>query len=969
MSKTSVELFIYPQFYDATWQPTAQNPTEYCPDGTVWLTAFQTTIPTSSATPLQDAINVAPPTAPDLWYGFASAIFSPFGLGANPFTAGVGINTYAQFSGWPAGLSNNDGNTGAYTWITGLSSGVNYDIDIRQIVGATSVSSKLTVMLFSTTGVLAQSWVITGTDITFPILPTSTFLSASTDYIVGWEYEGADDSIIKINIVSITEKVEVWSIDQLLSKGQVMLDLYNFEDVPLTLSVDNFTNAAEKVQSYSKAFKIPGTKRNNQILKNEYEITSSIDTTTVNAYDFNPLRKTQIYLQQEGYIIFEGFMKLISVDVKDGELSYNINLYSEVIALKDHLKTKKFNDLDFSELGHSYMKSSIKSSWGMSGLLLTNPLGLDSFAGTVGATNTTVLKYPYIDWDHQMVISNGTLDPSANVGMPEGVNLGSAFRPVINLKYILQNIFRDAGFTYTSTFIDSADFGNLFMDFNWGNANTPTLSSLGAVTSHFYDMVSTGSQPPNNTIPWTPSFNVTATVTLKQHTINNANTVSEVPVDYNETTGVYTATSMNQQVSVDYEFQIRNLSNTFGNTGGCDVGWVVNKFSGSPVIHNQMFNFVAYMNHTSWVGQVTVWLDAGDTFEPFAIQTWFTGSQPMQQGGWVSNLPAPPDIPTGKIEWTIATAPIVSQSLLSTLRGKLGQWDFISGLLQMFNLITMVNPQNPMNIIIETYDSIFNNITGSGLDLASRGINKDWTNKVDDQEWKFKPLSNIKKNTIFQYVEDKSDYVFKTYKDMFQGYLYGSYEIDASDYNILQGTQKIEAKPFAATLIKAYDSAFPWMITPAIYQVNDEGVSSAFDNAPRIMYDNGRKTIGPTNTFFFPSQNGEFGENFQYLYQMSNFDVLPPTATSNDLNYGTCQILNVNNPTVNTLFNRFWANYFSQLYNPDTRSLTLKINLTPADINQFSFSDLVMIKNRAFRVNKIDYKPGDLAKVELILIT
>ena len=159
------------------------------------------------------------------------------------------------------------------------------------------------------------------------------------------------------------------------------------------------------------------------------------------------------------------------------------------------------------------------------------------------------------------------------------------------------------------------------------------------------------------------------------------------------------------------------------------------------------------------------------------------------------------------------------------------------------------------------------------------------------------------------------------------------------------------------------------MITPAIYQVNDEGVSSAFDNAPRIMYDNGRKTIGPTNTFFFPSQNGEFGENFQYLYQMSNFDVLPPTATSNDLNYGTCQILNVNNPTVNTLFNRFWANYFSQLYNPDTRSLTLKINLTPADINQFSFSDLVMIKNRAFRVNKIDYKPGDLAKVELILIT
>ena len=31
-------------------------------------------------------------------------------------------------------------------------------------------------------------------------------------------------------------------------------------------------------------------------------------------------------------------------------------------------------------------------------------------------------------------------------------------------------------------------------------------------------------------------------------------------------------------------------------------------------------------------------------------------------------------------------------------------------------------------------------------------------------------------------------------------------------------------------------------------------------------------------------------------------------------------------------------------------------------------NDRVMIKNRVFRVNKIDYKPNDLATVEFILI-
>ena len=48
--------------------------------------------------------------------------------------------------------------------------------------------------------------------------------------------------------------------------------------------------------------------------------------------------------------------------------------------------------------------------------------------------------------------------------------------------------------------------------------------------------------------------------------------------------------------------------------------------------------------------------------------------------------------------------------------------------------------------------------------------------------------------------------------------------------------------------------------------------------------------------------------------------------------------------------------------------MTIKVNLNAADINRFKFNDTVFIKNRVFRVNKIDYKPNDLATVEFILI-
>jgi hypothetical protein len=48
--------------------------------------------------------------------------------------------------------------------------------------------------------------------------------------------------------------------------------------------------------------------------------------------------------------------------------------------------------------------------------------------------------------------------------------------------------------------------------------------------------------------------------------------------------------------------------------------------------------------------------------------------------------------------------------------------------------------------------------------------------------------------------------------------------------------------------------------------------------------------------------------------------------------------------------------------------MTLKVNLLAGDINTFKFYDTILIKNRKFRVNKIDYKPNDLSTVEFILI-
>ena len=133
------------------------------------------------------------------------------------------------------------------------------------------------------------------------------------------------------------------------------------------------------------------------------------------------------------------------------------------------------------------------------------------------------------------------------------------------------------------------------------------------------------------------------------------------------------------------------------------------------------------------------------------------------------------------------------------------------------------------------------------------------------------------------------------------------------------------------------------------------------------MYNNGIKTLNIT--YYIPPQNTLGSENQANFLQFSHLSDISTISGTRDFHFGECQLINpIGNPVANNLFNLYWLPYYNELYNPNTRIMTLKVNLTPSDINTFKFYDTVFIKNRIFRVNKIDYKPNDLATVEFILI-
>ena len=319
----------------------------------------------------------------------------------------------------------------------------------------------------------------------------------------------------------------------------------------------------------------------------------------------------------------------------------------------------------------------------------------------------------------------------------------------------------------------------------------------------------------------------------------------------------------------------------------------------------------------------------------------------------------------------IGAPQVTSNILLQTLRGELGQWDFLKGIMTMFNLVTMVDENDPNNILIEPYSDIFINNT-AGTSLSDRTIQHDWTEKIDASEMELRPLTDLNKNTIFQFVEDEDDYAFRVYKNSTLR-LYGSKVFPpigsvAAGFTILQGTKEIIAEPFAATVSKPLDGQFSQFITPAIYSMTDDGTSEGFENSPRIFYNNGKKSTGAS--YYIPEQNGLSSENQTEFLQFSHLSTIPSVSlTTTDFVFESQQLLGaVGTPPTDNLFSMYWQPYFNELYNPDTRTMTLKVNLTPSDVASFKFYDTVFIKNRAFRVNKIDYKPNDLATVEFILI-
>jgi hypothetical protein len=249
-------------------------------------------------------------------------------------------------------------------------------------------------------------------------------------------------------------------------------------------------------------------------------------------------------------------------------------------------------------------------------------------------------------------------------------------------------------------------------------------------------------------------------------------------------------------------------------------------------------------------------------------------------------------------------------------------------------------------------------------DYIGSGVERDWSRKLDIS--KDIVLSNTSdfqyKELTFTYSEGE-DVASQIYKGL--GRIYGDYKING--YTVTENDVPTDFARDGEQAVQLTSQSTPCnyingtsVIIPKFVDENGEFVSPKL----RCLFHAGDYPL------YLWITAGNFPDTAYVVPVLNHYEFSIPSFSQRDLNWAPEQPIQLiqSNP-INNLFNLYWRDYLNGLYSPQARVLEAYFALDLADIQSFTFADLVWVKNAWWRILKIeDFKIGvsDTVKVTLI---
>ncbi|HWY35514.1 MAG TPA: hypothetical protein VNX68_12785 [Nitrosopumilaceae archaeon] len=714
--------------------------------------------------------------------------------------------------------------------------------------------------------------------------------------------------------------------------GQI--DLYPDEPISISMAFNDVSDVSVLKTSFSQQFLIPGSKNNNQLFTNIFNITS--DSL------FDPRKKVPAYITVSDIPVMTGNLQLTDIFTDDMKgLSYQIVIFGETSGLIDSITDNYLENLNFSALNHTYTSSAITNSWSSS-----TSLGY---------------YYPLIDYGYGLSLYR----LSGAGGAPAAINTDMMF-PATYAKTILDNIFSSTGYTYSSTIFNGPDFARTLIPFN-GSTNVSEsvafttgrtfeafLTANTIVQSNYIDVHSNQ----NNS----PEFSFSAT-----NIVYNPNGL------YNGTTFKYSAdTNFIQTLGVQLFFNANPSSNAAIQGTQIVVRFYRSTYaSGTVAFDTDYYNapqtnlfqtqlFGTYVNDLS--SPTNYPTRAGETF-------WATWEVYTQLGNNIG-----PGFNMFELSGNSFWYNSVSNQLTSGqnldynifIPQKVKQIDFLNSLLTMYNCFVIQDRNQPNNIILENRDIFY-----------STGATKDWTSKFDaSQKIQQTLISELNPKKITLTHKSDSDYFNDNYQTI-TNRTYGDYIFEIN--NDFSKEEQIISTIFSPTPVSAIPSggyAFSKIgpssfIIPVIEKLNASNQASSTNFNIRIVQKSTGGTIPLTGEYWI--FNNTVQNALPYVGMVDN-----PLFSNSDLSFGATNYVYYTASTItsNNLQNLYWDKYLTEISDKNSRLVVANLYLTPSDIQNFDWSDSIYIEGMTdgggnyYHVNKIDYTctQNVPSRVELIKI-
>jgi hypothetical protein len=506
---------------------------------------------------------------------------------------------------------------------------------------------------------------------------------------------------------------------RLIADG-TQLDIFDDEDIKVSNNVTGLFDIGVLPATFTRQISLPGTKVNNAFFEHVYDI--SID----NPFLFATNIKVPAYIDFDSVYLIDGYIQLNKVNVLANKYieSYEITLYGTLSSFARDTNRKYLTDLSSLAIyNHTSSLDNISASW--SGNL---------FGGDI--------VYPLADYGSGYAFTQGSYE-LFGMDDQDGALTVQNFKPAIRVKPVLDAIFAEAGYTYSSSFMNQAFIDDVYMVCN----NSLKYPEYAGVDLETYGKIKVGAISGSGmtdinlpsgswvTLPWFNEF-------------------SDPQGFY--TNGAYRVEKRTNlrgvlNININVSGSANNMPGTFSANGTWGLR-LLETGSLTPTSNQAIQSYIVFFDQLqqSRTGGINTTYELATEFNLNSVPAGNYYFQILQSPNFPSSVASLPKVTLDPLATTKSFLEIRQVNSAADGRimdipsnmpyGTTGikQIDFILGLQKKFNLVIYPNNTNQSEFIIETFNEWY-----------KRGEVKDFNQYINlDENIEVIPANNLAVNKL-----------------------------------------------------------------------------------------------------------------------------------------------------------------------------------------------------------------------------